>query len=101
WLDDGSLQIFGGRRWKSEYFHRVQRVDKKSPEPFPVAVDGFETRRVNFTFRYVPEEHLIPFAELPVESRDDVRPYVEELAQYSEFFQNALAQAIGRSQKGE
>ena len=29
WLDDGSLQIFGGEQWKNRTFHRVQRVDTK------------------------------------------------------------------------
>ncbi|MFM1848816.1 MAG: hypothetical protein RL417_2290 [Pseudomonadota bacterium] len=86
WLDDGSLQIFGGERWKNELFHRVQRVDGKGGYTFPVSVEGFETRRLNFTFRYVPTEHIVPFVKLPREAREDVREYMEKLAETSPFF---------------
>ncbi len=89
WLDDGSLQIFGGDRWKRQLFHRVQRVDRKG-EPFALATDRFLTRRVNFTFRYVPDEHIVPFAALPDDAAADVREYVEQLARHSPFFRRAL-----------
>ena len=92
WLEDRSLQIFGGDRWKKELFHRVQRVDTKDGHLFQLNVDQFETRRVNFTFRYVPDEHVIPYARLPLESRDDVRQYVQRLARGSPFFASALGQ---------
>jgi len=89
WLDDGSLQIFGGDRWKRQLFHRVQRVDRKG-EPFEVHTEGFVTRRVNFTFRYVPDEHILPYAALPSDAAADVREYVERLAQHAPFFRRAL-----------
>jgi alkylated DNA repair dioxygenase AlkB len=91
WLDDGSLQIFGGPRWKDDLLHRVVRVDDKRALDLPPRVDGFRTRRVNFTFRYVPDEHVVPFAALPAAARDDVRGYVRELAASSTFFAAALA----------
>ena len=47
---------------------------------------------MNFTFRYVPDEHVAPFAALPAPARDDVRGYVRELATSSTFFAAALAQ---------
>jgi alkylated DNA repair dioxygenase AlkB len=91
WLDDGSLQIFGGARFKRELFHRVQRVDRRAGTRFDLPnVEDFETRRINFTFRYVPDEHVIPFADLPPEPREDVREYVERLAGRSEFFRREL-----------
>lgn len=90
WLDDGSLQVFGGDAWKRRVFHRVQRVDRRAKARFELAVEGFETRRVNFTFRYVPEEHVIPFAKLSAEAREDVRRYVEELARHSAWFAREL-----------
>ncbi len=86
WLDDGSLQIFGGPVWKSRYFHRVQRVDTRGGHLFPINVENFETRRLNFTFRYVPEEHIWPYASLPASSKEDVRGYMRELARHSPFF---------------
>ena len=91
WLDDGSLQVFGGPRWKDDLLHRVQRVDDKRALDLPPAIAGFRTRRVNFTFRYVPDEHVAPFARLPPDARDDVRDYVATLARSSAFFAAALA----------
>ncbi len=91
WLDDASLQIFGGDDWKRNTFHRVQRVDRKGGHRFDIHVPDFETRRVNFTFRYVPDAHVTAFADLGPEAREDVRAYVARLAQHSEFFAKALA----------
>jgi DNA oxidative demethylase len=97
WLEDRSLQIFGGPWWKDDLLHRVQRVqrDTKQHLDLPPAIEGFRTRRVNFTFRYVPDEHVVPFAELPPEARDDVRGYVATLAERSLFFAQALASERG------
>jgi hypothetical protein len=90
WLDDRSLQIFGGEQWKKRTFHRVQRVDTKAGHRFDIAVSDFETRRVNFTFRYVPDEHVVPFAALGEAARTDVEGYVRTLAESSAFFASAL-----------
>ncbi len=91
WLEDSSLLVFAGDEWKRRTLHRVLRVERRRGERFPVAVAGFETRRVNFTFRYVPEEHVVPFATLGAEARDDVQSYVSQLAQSSHFWAEALA----------
>jgi DNA oxidative demethylase len=91
WLEDGSLQIFGGPRWKDDLLHRVQRVDDKLGLDLPPRIAGFRTRRVNFTFRYVPDEHVTPYARLPAAARDDVRDYVARLAEHAGFFARALA----------
>jgi DNA oxidative demethylase len=91
WLDDGSLQVFGGPRWKDQTLHRVQRVDRKLGIELPPAIEGFRTRRVNFTFRYVPDQHVVRFAKLSATARADVRPYLETLAAHSAFFRAELA----------
>lgn len=91
WLGDGSLQVFGGPRWKDDLLHRVQRVEDKHALDLPPAIAGFRTRRVNFTFRYVPDEHVVAFADLPAGARDDVRGYVATLARSSAWFAAALA----------
>ena len=91
WLDDGSLQIFGGDKWKRNTFHRVQRVDRRAGHHFELAVEDFETRRVNLTFRYVPDEHPVRFQDLSPQARKDVEGYVRTLAQHSPFFARALA----------
>ncbi|HVY25497.1 MAG TPA: alpha-ketoglutarate-dependent dioxygenase AlkB [Polyangiaceae bacterium] len=95
WLDDGSLQIFGGSFFKDKVFHRVQRVDKREKIALPPEIDGFRTRRINFTFRYVPTQHVIPFAKLGKQAREDVRGYVTTLAEHSSFFQRALNSDAG------
>jgi alkylated DNA repair dioxygenase AlkB len=90
WLDDGSLQIFGGAFFKDRTLHRVQRVDRRTGRELPPAIDRFRTRRVNFTFRYVPDEDVVAFADLSPAAREDVREYVELLAERSAFFRRAL-----------
>lgn len=54
-------------------------------------MEGFETRRVNLTLRFVPDEHVVPFAALALEDRDDVRGYVATLAQGAPFWARELA----------
>jgi hypothetical protein len=95
WLEDRSLQVFGGPRWKDDLLHRVQRVEDKQKLELPPQIEGFRTRRVNFTFRYVPDEHVTPFAQLPAVAREDVRDYMAELAQHSPYFAKSLARAPG------
>lgn len=91
WLEDCSLQIFGSDKFKKHLFHRVQRVDKKEGHLFPLNdITNFETRRINFTFRYVPDEHIVPFGRLPEDAKEDVQGYVETLAGKSTFFKQQL-----------
>jgi hypothetical protein len=90
WLDDGALQLFAGPLYKDRLLHRIQRVDERAGIELPPQIEGFRTRRVNFTFRYVPDEHVLAFARLSERARADVRPYVEELAKNSPFFARAL-----------
>ncbi len=92
WLDDRSLLIFGGERWKNRSFHRVLRVDRRAKHRFKLQTENFETRRINFTFRYVPEEHVQEFSKLAPTAREDVRNYMQELAKHSEFFAKQLVQ---------
>ncbi|MFP5459865.1 MAG: alpha-ketoglutarate-dependent dioxygenase AlkB [Bacteriovoracia bacterium] len=92
WLEDSSLQIFGGDRWKKQTFHRVQRVEeKRAPEALGPTIEGFRTRRINFTFRYVPEEHIQPWHAFPEPLRQDTLEYVQKLARNSSFFKDAIA----------
>jgi alkylated DNA repair dioxygenase AlkB len=90
WLDDSSLQLFGGSLYKERAFHRVQRVENKLKKHFDLNVENFETRRINFTFRYVPEEHIVRFRDLPQSLKEDIHPYMEILARSSEHFEKEL-----------
>jgi alkylated DNA repair dioxygenase AlkB len=90
WLEDSSLQIFGGDRFKKHTFHRVQRVEEKRLEELGPLIPGFKTRRINFTFRYVPEEHILPWHQLPDPQLEDTLEYMKLLAANSSFFKKAL-----------
>ena len=90
WLENGSLQIFGGERYKDRLFHRVQRVEKKQGIQLPIKVENFQTRRVNFTFRFVPDEHILPLKKFPKDLLEDLLPYAKELAQHSDFFSSEI-----------
>ncbi len=90
WLDDRSLEVFGGAFFKSKVFHRVQRVDKRTGVLLAADIPDFDTRRINFTFRYVPECDWVSFGDLPRPLQEDVLPYVQELATKSPFFEKLL-----------
>lgn len=91
WLEDKSLQIFGGEKFKKHLFHRVQRVEEKNVMHFPLNdIHNFDTRRINFTFRYVPDEHIVPFKRLGKAAQEDVQEYMKLLAQKSDFFKSQL-----------
>lgn len=90
WLEDSSLQIFGGEKFKKQLFHRVQRVEDKGILFSDMKTTNFETRRINFTFRYVPNDHIKGFKELPENLQADVHGYVSELGQQSKFWQSQL-----------
>ncbi len=91
WLEDSSLQIFGGDKFKKHHFHRVQRVDTKEGWNFELNdIQNFETRRINFTFRYVPDDHILPFFKISETAQEDVNGYMEQLAKRSDFFKRQL-----------
>ena len=93
WLEDGALQVFAGPRWKDRAFHRVPRVERRGTPALPPEIAGFTTRRVNFTFRFVPPGAIVPFAALGAQAQADVRGYVEILARRAPFWAAALAAA--------
>lgn len=90
WLDDNSLQIFGGDRWKKKLFHRVQRVEKKTNLNFSPNMSDFRTRRLNLTFRYVPREHILSFHRFPQNLKEDILPYIKMLAPFSKHFEQMM-----------
>ena len=90
WLNDRSLQLFGGEKFKNQLFHRVQRVEKKGLEFKYLNTTQFKTRRINFTFRYVPDEHVQPLARFPQIQQQDVSKYVTKLSEHSEFWRNNI-----------
>lgn len=90
WLDDSSLCIFWGNKFKNELFHRVQRVENKNKKTFTDNVSNYRTRRVNLTFRYVPVKDILPYKELPSERIRDTLDYVTSLSQSSSFWKKQI-----------
>lgn len=90
WLDDASLLIFWGQRFKDELFHRVQRVENKKNIEFEDHLSEYRTRRINLTFRYVPQEHILDYKGLPYERIRDTKGYVEKLSKTSLFWDRLL-----------
>ena len=91
WLEDCSLQIFGGDKFKKQLFHRVQRVEDKGTLFTKLNTTDFETRRINFTFRFVPNDHIKPFSRLPENLKSDVAGYVKKLAERSDFWNDQVS----------
>jgi alkylated DNA repair protein (DNA oxidative demethylase) len=91
WLEDSSLQIFAGDQWKNKTFHRVQRVENKRGEHLGPKIENFNTRRINFTFRYVPDEHIYRLQDLPANQKSDILPYLQTLSQSSSYFKSLLS----------
>lgn len=89
WLEDGSLQVFFGRTCKEVLLHRVQRVERGPA--LLASEDGFETRRINFTFRWVNPADVVRWSALPPQPRRDTRVYVEQLAAHHPFWAQELA----------
>ncbi|MBL7543649.1 MAG: alpha-ketoglutarate-dependent dioxygenase AlkB [Bdellovibrionaceae bacterium] len=90
WLEDSSIQIFGGEKFKKKLFHRVQRVEEKGILFKDANTGDFETRRINLTFRYVPREHFVKVQKLPPELKSHILDYVQELAKNSTFWKEQL-----------
>jgi hypothetical protein len=92
WLEDNSFFAFAGDKFKNRLFHRVQRVDRKSPVVLNCKIPQYETRRINLTFRYVPEEFNVDYKNLPQNLKSEIDPYINELAKHSSFFAKLKAE---------
>ena len=93
YLDHGGSQVTGSITQNTLAAPSSKLKNTITGSTRDLAVDGFQTRRVNFTFRYVPEEHIVPYASLPQRARADVKGYLEQLARHSPFFAAQLAEA--------
>lgn len=92
WLEDSSLQIFGGDKFKKQLFHRVQRVEEKQDTLFKnLNTQNFETRRINFTFRYVPQDHISKLHHFPEHLKKDISAYVNTLSIHSPYWKEQLS----------
>ncbi len=95
-LEDSSLIMFSGPLWKDTLYHRVQRVEDKARGALGPTVEGFRTRRINLTFRFVPPADVVPYGKLATQAREDVAEYVARLSETSDFWARTKATAPGR-----
>lgn len=91
WLEDSSVQIFAGEKFKKKLFHRVQRVEEKGFFFKHAQTGDFETRRINLTFRYVPREHFVPVNRLPEPLQKNIHPYIQQLSKTSNFWKTQMS----------
>jgi alkylated DNA repair protein (DNA oxidative demethylase) len=79
WLEEGGLLVFSGPTWKDGLLHRVLRVEDKARLDMEPRLPDFRIRRINLTFRYVPEEYIRPYASLGATAKGDIAEYVSQL----------------------
>jgi len=90
WTRHRSVTILSGSEFKDRLYHRVAHVRTGDQPELRSSLDNFEVRRVSVSFRSVPEELICDFGELPLERREQVREYVQELALSSEHYRDQL-----------
>jgi alkylated DNA repair protein (DNA oxidative demethylase) len=93
WVRNRSVILISGDDYKDRLYHRVTRVRYGAEPVLGSKLDGFDVRRVSVSFRHVPPEHIHDLGELDEPARRVVWPYVEELAEYSEYFDAQLQAA--------
>lgn len=86
WLTNNSLLVFWGKKFKDDLFHRVQRVQDTGQYVFEDYLDEYQTRRINLTFRYVPQKDILPYSTFPKEKKEDIKNYVQNISKNSIFF---------------
>ncbi len=90
WTRHRSVTILSGPEFKDRLYHRIVRVRSGREPELKSRLDNFEVRRVSVSFRYVPDALISDLGQLPEERREQVRGYVEQLAEESEHFRAQL-----------
>ncbi|KIG17445.1 hypothetical protein DB30_03146 [Enhygromyxa salina] len=91
WTRHRSVTILSGPEFKDRLYHRITEVRHGRQPVIGCQLEGFEARRVSVSFRTVPQELILDFAELSAASRDMVRDYVQQLARGSAHFDEQLS----------
>ena len=86
WTRHRSVVVISGPDFKDRLYHRLTRVKHGAEPALRSPVENFALRRVSVSFRHVPEELISDFHGLPEPAREQVRDYVETLAQVSEHY---------------
>ncbi len=92
WNRHRSVTILSGSHYKDTLYHRVMQVRMGDKPQLSCDLEHFELRRVSISFRHVPESLIESLAQMPPQTSEKIRPYVEELAQRSPHFRQQLQQ---------
>ena len=90
WTRHRSVSILSGPEFKDRLYHRVSQVRTGELPIMSTSLPQFDLRRVSVSFRHVPEELIVDFADLPNERREKVRAYVASLGEKSTHFREQL-----------
>ncbi len=93
WLQDRSVVLFSGPRFKDHLYHRVPRVLHGKSPLLSTALENFRLRRISVSFRSVPESQIKALGEFSLAAQEQVRGYVEQLASSSPHFRDQLKTA--------
>ncbi len=90
WTRHRSISVLSGPEFKDRLYHRIRRVRHGQKPTLTTQLEGFDVRRISVSFRHVPADLIEDFGQLPAESRERIRPYVETLAEHSPHFRAQL-----------
>jgi len=90
WMRHRSISIMSGADFKDRLYHRISKVRTGDLPAMHCQVPSFELRRVSISFRYVPPGLIENFSEFPSEAQEQVRGYVQALAEGSEHYRDQL-----------
>jgi alkylated DNA repair protein (DNA oxidative demethylase) len=91
WLRHRSVVVLSGPVYKDQLYHRITRVRYGQDPVLSSRLEDFEVRRINVSFRHVPERYIQDLSELSDEARAIAQPYVEQLAEHSAHYRAQLA----------
>jgi alkylated DNA repair dioxygenase AlkB len=98
WTRHRSLSILSGAEYKDRLYHRITKVRTGDLPAMHTELANFELRRVSVSFRHVPAELIEDFHDLPPPTQNQIRDYVETLAEHSPHFR---AQLDGEDQSSD
>jgi alkylated DNA repair protein (DNA oxidative demethylase) len=90
WTRHRSLSILSGPDYKDRLYHRITQVRTGDIPEMHTRLANFELRRISVSFRHVPPELIEEFSELPSSAQEQIRDYVETLAEDSPHYRDQL-----------
>ncbi len=90
WVRNRSIVVISGDEYKDRLYHRITRVRHGQDPVLTTPLPAFNVRRVSVSFRHVPESAIVDFGGLSSQAQAVALPYVQRLAEHSEYWQHQL-----------